>query len=109
MDLFIIVVLLLALLSPILSVVLFKKSKKYREEMNILASSNKTLGGELGETQEKLAQAIREHAELEGKAAPLWQYQELHDAVLNAEKKIKTADAIAKEKIEEAQKRLQEQ
>ncbi|HIH9548259.1 TPA: DUF4041 domain-containing protein, partial [Klebsiella quasipneumoniae subsp. quasipneumoniae] len=67
--------------------------------------SNKTLGGELGETQEKLAQAIREHAELEGKAAPLWQYQELHNAVLNAEKKIKTADAIAKEKIEEAQKK----
>ncbi|SXC96446.1 DUF4041 domain-containing protein [Klebsiella quasipneumoniae] len=105
MDLFIIVVLLLALLSPILSVVLFKKTIKYREEMSFLASSNKTLGGELGETQEKLAQAIREHAELEGKAAPLWQYQELHNAVLNAEKKIKTADAIAKEKIEEAQKK----
>ncbi|HBW2219882.1 DUF4041 domain-containing protein [Klebsiella quasipneumoniae] len=105
MDLFIIVVLLLALLSPILSVVLFKKTIKYREEMSVLASSNKTLGGELDETQEKLAQAIREHAELEGKAAPLWQYQELHNAVLNAEKKIKTADAIAKEKIEEAQKK----
>lgn len=103
MDLFIVVVLLLALLSPILSVVLFKKSKKHRKEMDVLASSNKSLGGELGETQEKLAQAIREHAELEGKAAPLWQYQELHDAVLDAEKKIKTAETIAKEKIEEAQ------
>ncbi|MCX9036430.1 DUF4041 domain-containing protein [Citrobacter portucalensis] len=105
MDLFIIVVLLLALLSPILSIVLFKKSKKHKEEMDVLASSNKTLGGELDETQEKLAQAIREHAELEGKAAPLWQYQELHNATLDAEKKIKTADAIAKEKIEEAQKK----
>ncbi|HAV1790724.1 TPA: DUF4041 domain-containing protein [Enterobacter hormaechei subsp. steigerwaltii] len=103
MDLFIVVVLLLALLSPILSVVLFKKSKKHRKEMDVLASSNKSLGGELGETQEKLAQAIREHAELEGKAAPLWLYQELHDAVLDAEKKIKTAETIAKEKIEEAQ------
>lgn len=103
MDLFIIVVLLFALLSPILSVVLFKKSKKHREEMDVLASSNKSLEGELGETQEKLAQAIREHAELEGKAAPLWQYQELHDAVLDAEKKIKTAEATAKKKIEEAQ------
>lgn len=103
MDLFIVVVLLLALLSPILSVVLFKKSKKHLKEMDVLASSNKSLGGELGETQEKLAQAIREHAELEGKAAPLWQYQELHDAVLDAEKKIKTAETIAKEKIEEAQ------
>lgn len=39
MDLFIIVVLLLALLSPILSVVLFKKTIKYREEMSVLASS----------------------------------------------------------------------
>ncbi|EMM7668645.1 DUF4041 domain-containing protein [Citrobacter freundii] len=105
MDLFIIVVLLLALLSPILSIVLFKKSKKHREEMDVLASSNKTLGGELDETQEKLAQVIREHSELEGKAAPLWQYQELHNATLDAEKKIKTADAIAKEKIEEAQKK----
>lgn len=105
MDLFIIVVLLLALLSPILSIVLFKKSKKHREEMDVLTSSNKTLGGELDETQEKLAQVIREHAELEGKAAPLWQYQELHNATLDAEKKIKTADAIAKEKIEEAQKK----
>lgn len=105
MDLFIIVVLLLALLSPILSIVLFKKIKKHREEMDVLASSNKTLGGELDETQEKLAQVIREHAELEGKAAPLWQYQELHNATLDAEKKIKTADAIAKEKIEEAQKK----
>ncbi|MDA8497948.1 DUF4041 domain-containing protein [Citrobacter sp. Igbk 17] len=105
MDLFIIVVLLLALFSPILSIVLFKKSKKHREEMDVLASSNKTLGGELDETQEKLAQVIREHAELEGKAAPLWQYQELHNATLDAEKKIKTADAIAKEKIEEAQKK----
>lgn len=104
MELFTIVVLLLALLSPILSVVLFKKSKKHRKEMDVLVSSNKSLGGELGETQEKLAQAIREHAELEGKAAPLWQYQELHDAVLDAEKKIKTAETIAKEKIEEAQK-----
>ncbi|MCX8969938.1 DUF4041 domain-containing protein, partial [Citrobacter portucalensis] len=94
-----------ALLSPILSIVLFKKSKKHKEEMDVLASSNKTLGGELDETQEKLAQAIREHAELEGKAAPLWQYQELHNATLDAEKKIKTADAIAKEKIEEAQKK----
>ncbi|WP_373637836.1 DUF4041 domain-containing protein [Klebsiella variicola] len=103
MDLFIVVVLLLALLSPILSVVLFKKSKKHREEMDVLASSNKSLGGELGETQEKLAQVIREYAELEGKAAPLWQYQELHDAVLDAEKKIKTAESIAKEKIDEAQ------
>lgn len=103
MDLFIVVVLLLALLSPILCVVLFKKSKKHREEMDVLASSNKSLGGELGETQEKLAQVVREHAELEGKAAPLWQYQELHDAVVDAEKKIKTAEAIAKEKIDEAQ------
>ena len=103
MDLFIVVVLLLALLSPILSVVLFKRSKKHREEMDVLASSNKSLGGELGETQEKLAQVIREHAELEGKAAPLWQYQELHDAVLDAEKRIKTAEAVAKEKIDEAQ------
>ena len=75
-----------------------------------IIASNTALTNELHENQEKLsqtednlAQAVREHSELEGKASPLWQYQELHDAVLDAEKKIKTADSIAKEKIEEAQ------
>lgn len=104
MELFLVVVLLLALLAPVLSVILFKKSKKYREEIALLISGKNMLGEELGETQKKLAQAIRDHAELEGKATPLWQYQELHDAVLDAEKKIKTADAIAREKLDEAQK-----
>lgn len=104
MELFLVVVLLLALLAPVLSVVLFKKSKKYREKIALLISGKNTLSEELGETQKKLAQAIRDHAELEGKATPLWQYQELHDAVLDAEKKIKTADAIAREKLDDAQK-----
>lgn len=104
MELFLVVVLLLALLAPVLSVVLFKKSKNYREEIALLISGKNTLGEELGETQKKLAQAVRDHAELEGKATPLWQYQELHDAVLDAEKKIKTADAIAREKLDDAQK-----
>ncbi|MDF3736690.1 DUF4041 domain-containing protein, partial [Enterobacter hormaechei] len=62
-----------------------------------------TLSHELSENQELLAQAIREHSELEGKAASLWQYEELHSAVLEAEKKIKTADSIARNKINEAQ------
>lgn len=104
MELFLVVVLLLALLAPVLSVILFKKSKKYREEIALLISGKNTLAEELGETQKKLAQAVRDHAELEGKATPLWQYQELHDAVLDAEKKIKTADAIAREKLDDAQK-----
>lgn len=108
MELFLVVVLLLALLAPVLSVILFKKSKKYREEIALLISGKNTLGEELGETQKKLAQAVRDHAELEGKATPLWQYQELHDAVLDAEKKIKTADAIAREKLDEAQNKRQE-
>lgn len=103
MDLFIVVVLLLALLSPVLSIVLFKKSKKHKEEMDVLASSNQLLGSQLGNTEEQLAQAIREHAELEGKAAPLWQYEELHNAVLDADKKIKTAESVARSKIDEAQ------
>lgn len=103
MDLFIVVVLLLALLSPVLSIVLFKKSKKHKEEMDVLASSNQLLGSQLGNAEEQLAQAIREHAELEGKAAPLWQYEELHNAVLDADKKIKTAESVARSKIDEAQ------
>ncbi|MFK3660055.1 DUF4041 domain-containing protein [Scandinavium sp. NPDC088450] len=110
MDLFVTVVLVLALLSPILTVILVKKGKKHKVEVDSLIASNTALTNELHENQEKLsqteenlAQAVREHSELEGKAGPLWQYQELHDAVLDAEKKIKTADSIAKEKIEEAQ------
>lgn len=103
MDLFIVVVLLLALLSPVLSIVLFKKSKKHKEEMDVLASSNQLLGSQLGSAEEQLAQAIREHAELEGKAAPLWQYEELHNAVQEADKKIKTAESVARSKIDEAQ------
>lgn len=103
MDLFIVVVLLLALLSPVLSIVLFKKSKKHKEEMDVLVSSNQLLGSQLGKAEEQLAQAIREHAELEGKAAPLWQYEELHNAVLDADKKIKTAESVARSKIDEAQ------
>ena len=110
MDLFITAVLLLALCSPILSIILFKKSKKHKTEIDTLVASNVALLNQLNESQEKLnhiqenlAEAVREHSELEGKAAPLWQYKELHKAVLDAEEKIKIADSIAKEKIEEAQ------
>ncbi len=110
MDLFVTLVLLLALLSPILTVILVKKSKKHKVEVDNLIASNTSLANELYESQEKLSlieenfsQAVREHSELEGKAAPLWQYQRLHDAVQNAEKKINTAESIAKEKIDEAQ------
>ncbi|MCS2172217.1 DUF4041 domain-containing protein [Scandinavium sp. TWS1a] len=103
MNLFITAVFLLALFSPILAIILVKKNKKHKTEMDILAASNKAIGNQLSETQDKLAQSIQEHSELEGNASPLWQYQELHDAVQDAEKKIKTADSIAKEKIDEAQ------
>lgn len=102
MDFFIVVVLLLALLSPILLVVILKKTKKYKEEMDALSSSNHLLGSQLNEIQTQLAQAIREHAELENKAAPLWQYEELHNAVVEADKKIKAAQSVAKSTIDEA-------
>lgn len=55
MELFLVVVLLLALLAPVLSVVLFKKSKRYREEIALLISDKNTLGEELGETQKKIS------------------------------------------------------
>lgn len=110
MDLFVTVVLVLALLSPILTVILVKKGKKHKVEVDNLIASNTALKDELYESQKRLsqieknlAQAVRKHSELEGRAYPLWQYQELHDAVVDAEKKIKNADSIAKEKIEEAQ------
>ncbi|MCU6197817.1 DUF4041 domain-containing protein [Citrobacter cronae] len=103
MDLFLIVVFLLAILAPILAVILFKKSKRYKADIDTLTVSNVALSNRLSESQENLAQAIRDYSELEGRAAPLWQYEELHNAVLDAEKKIKTADAEAKDKINEAQ------
>jgi vacuolar-type H+-ATPase subunit H len=103
MDLFLVVVLLLALLAPILSVILLKKSKQHKTEIEALNHQKIALSNELSESQEHLANAIREHSELEGRAAPLWQYGELHSAVLDAEKTIKTADSIAKSTVNEAQ------
>jgi hypothetical protein len=103
MDLFLVVVLLLALLAPILAVILLKKSKKHKIEIEALNHQKIALSNELSESQEHLANAIREHSELEGRAAPLWQYEELHSAVLNAEKTIKTADSITKSTVNEAQ------
>ncbi|EJW1313086.1 DUF4041 domain-containing protein [Salmonella enterica] len=103
MDLFLIVVFLLAILAPILAVILFKKSKRHKAEIDTLTVSNVAFSNQLSESQENLAQAIRDYSELEGKAAPLWQYEELHNAVLDAEKKIKIADAESKDKINEAQ------
>ncbi|EAV2659012.1 DUF4041 domain-containing protein [Salmonella enterica subsp. houtenae] len=103
MDLFLIVVFLLAILAPILAVILFKKSKRHKADIDTLTVSNVALSNQLSESQENLAQAIRDYSELEGKAAPLWQYEELHNAVLDAEKKIKIADAESKDKINEAQ------
>lgn len=103
MDLFLVVVLLLAILSPILTVILLKKSKQHQIEIKALNDRNITLSNELSESQEHLANAIREHSDLEGRAAQLWQYEELHSAVLDAEKTIKTADSIAKNTVNEAQ------
>ncbi|HHA1952729.1 DUF4041 domain-containing protein [Enterobacter ludwigii] len=103
MDLFLVVVLLLALLAPILTVILLKKSKQHKTEIDALNHQKIVLSNELSESQEHLANAIREHSELEGRAAPLWQYEELHSAVLDAEKTIKTADSIAKSTVNEAQ------
>lgn len=103
MDLFLVVVLLLALLAPILSLILLKKSKQHKTEIEALNHQNIALSNELSESQKHLTNAIREHSELEGRAAPLWQYEELHSAVLDAEKTIKTADSIAKNTVNEAQ------
>ena len=103
MDLFLVVVLLLALLAPILAVILLKKSKQHKIEIEALNHQKIALSNELSESQEHLANAIREHSELEGRAAPLWQYEELHSAVLDAEKTIKTAGSIAKTTVNEAQ------
>lgn len=103
MDLFLVVVLLLALLAPILTVILLKKSKQHKTEIEALNHQKIALSNELSESQEHLANAIREHSELEGRVAPLWQYEELHSAVLDAEKTIKTADSIAKSTVNEAQ------
>ncbi|HDU8106902.1 TPA: DUF4041 domain-containing protein [Escherichia coli] len=103
MNSFAIVILLLAFLAPVLAVILFKQSKKHKAAIDNLTANNIALSNQLIENQEKLAQTVRELSELEGRAAPLWQYEELHNAVMDAENKIKNADSIAKQKIDEAQ------
>ncbi|WP_375540645.1 MULTISPECIES: DUF4041 domain-containing protein [unclassified Leclercia] len=87
-----------------------KQKKKYKTDVDALTHTNASLSNQLSQNQEKLsqteenlAQALKEHSELEGKASSLWKYQELHDAVLVADNKIKIADSLAKEKIEQAQ------
>lgn len=103
MNSFAIVILLLAFLAPVLAVILFKQSKKHKAAIDNLTANNIALSNQLIENQEKLAQTVRELSELEGRAAPLWQYEELYSAVMDAENKIKNADSIAKQKIDEAQ------
>jgi len=103
MNLFLVVVLLLAFLAPILGVIMRKKSKQHKIEIGALNDRNIALSNALNESQEQLANAIREHSELEGRAAPLWQYEELHSAVLDAQKTIKTADSTANSTVNEAQ------
>lgn len=103
MNLFLVVVLLLALLAPILGVIMLKKSKQHKIEIGALNDRNIALTNALNESQEQLANAIREHSELEGRAAPLWQYEELHRAVLDAQKTIKIADSTANSIVNEAQ------
>lgn len=103
MDLFLVVVFLLALSAPILAVILFKQSKQHKVVVEKLNHQNITLSNEITEKKELFSQSLKKYSELEGKAASLWQYEELHSAVLEAEKKIKTADSSARDKINEAQ------
>lgn len=103
MNSFSIVIFLLAFLAPVLAIILFKQSKEHKAAIDNLTANNIALSSQLSENQEKLAQTARDLSELEGRAALLWQYEELHSAVMEAENKIKNADSIARQKIEEAQ------
>ncbi|MDA8479593.1 hypothetical protein NNO04_12880 [Citrobacter sp. Awk 4] len=98
MILFLVIVPLLALLTPVLAVILVKKNKQHKAEIDALTVSNIALSNQLSECQEKLAQALHEHTEAEEKAAPLWQYEALDSAINDAEKKTETADSLAQEK-----------
>ncbi|NDO80015.1 hypothetical protein CJP72_04235 [Citrobacter sp. NCU1] len=101
MILFLVIVPLLALLTPILAVILVKKNKKHKAEIDALTASNIALSNQLSECQEKLAQALREHSEPERKVAPVWQYEKLRSVILNTDKMKETADSVAKEKIDD--------
>ncbi len=102
MDFFLILVLLFALLAPILTAILFNKSKQHKVEIEALNDRKVALSSELNQSKENLANVIRQYSELEGRAAPLWQYEELHSAVLDAKKTIKAADSIAQKTVNEA-------
>lgn len=102
MNTFVIIVCLMALLCPILAIILVNSLKKHKAEKNTLEKYNNTLASQLSETEAKLAEAVRNHTELEVKAAPLWKYNDLHEAVADAECKIKNADSVALKTIEDA-------
>lgn len=109
MEFFFIIILLLAITAAILAIMLVNKNKKHKtaidnltQSMDVLTNNFESQSNLLSKAQAQLAQAAQDHADLETKAAPLWQYNELHRAVQDSEKKIKAADSLAKEKIEEA-------
>lgn len=93
----------MALLCPVLAIIIVNLLKKHKAEKHTLEKYNNTLASQLSETEAKLAEVVRNHTELEVKAAPLWQYNVLHEAVVDAERKIKNADSVALETIENAQ------
>ncbi|TYF46657.1 DUF4041 domain-containing protein, partial [Enterobacter hormaechei] len=74
MNSFSIVIFLLAFLAPVLAIILFKQSKEHKAAIDNLTANNIALSSQLSENQEKLAQTARDLSELEGRAAPLWQY-----------------------------------
>lgn len=96
------VVFLLALFCPILAAIYLRTIKKNRIDLDNYKKKHDSLTKQLNDIEAKLTCSLRDYSDLEEKAAPLWQYNELHQAVLDAEQKIATADSVAKAKIEDA-------
>lgn len=105
-----IIVTVLAILAPVLAIVIVRKIRihkleigKLKNYIDSLTQETESLSEQLIKTQSQLSEAVRKQAELEEKAAPLWQYSELHQAVLDAEQKIKNSQAIVRENIGQSQ------
>ncbi|MBX9444460.1 DUF4041 domain-containing protein [Dickeya chrysanthemi] len=79
-----------------------KKRKIYKKEVDDLKIQSQEDSRRALALVQALEEKSQELSDITKRAEPLWQYQDLHDAVINYEDKIRAADSSAKDIINNA-------
>ncbi|WP_027711635.1 DUF4041 domain-containing protein [Dickeya chrysanthemi] len=79
-----------------------KKKKVYKKEIDELKIQSQEDSHRASVLAQALEEKSQELSDITKKAEPLWQYQELHDAIVTYENKIRSADITAKNIINNA-------